>query len=58
MALIERKTRVIDGIAPGAIPFDELLAEGRPTVLKGLVRDWPMARAGSPRQAADYLKTF
>jgi len=58
MTLIAGKTRVIEGVAPGAIPFDDLLADGRPAILRGLVRDWPMARAGTPRQAADYLKTF
>jgi hypothetical protein len=58
MAQIARKTPVIEGVAPDAVPYDELMAAGRPAVIKGLVRDWPLARAGSPRQAADYLKAF
>lgn len=34
------------------------MAAGQPVVIKGLVRDWPLARAGSPGKAADYLKSF
>lgn len=58
MAQIDRKTPVIDGVAPDAVPYDELMAAGRPAVIKGLVRDWPLARLSSPGQAAEYLKTF
>jgi hypothetical protein len=58
MAQIARKTPVIEGVAPGSVPYDELMAAGRPAVLKGLVRDWPLARRGSPARAADYLKSF
>jgi len=58
MAQIERKTRVIEGIAPDAVPYDELLATERPFVLKGLVKDWPLARKGSAGEAVEYLKTF
>ncbi|WP_010184977.1 cupin-like domain-containing protein [Sphingomonas sp. PAMC 26605] len=37
-----------------------LIAEQRPVVLRGLVRDWPIVRAGlaGPSAAAAYLKTF
>lgn len=58
MSQIVRKTRVIEGIEPDAVPYDELLAAEQPTVIKGLVRDWPLVRAGSPGQAATYLKSF
>ena len=58
MTQITRKTRVIECVAPDAVPYDELMAAERPAVIKGLVRDWPLARAGSPREAADYLKSF
>jgi hypothetical protein len=58
MAHIARKTRVIDGIARDAVPYDELMAAGQPVILKGLVSDWPLARTGSPIDAADYLKSF
>jgi hypothetical protein len=58
MAQIARKTTVIEGVAPGSVPYDELMAAARPAVIKGLVRDWPLARTGSPTRAADYLKSF
>lgn len=43
--------RVLEGIAPDAIPFDRLMAEQTPTLLKGIAADWPLIRAG--RQSAD-----
>lgn len=58
MAQIARKTPVIEGVAPDSVPYDELMGAGQPAVIKGLVREWPLARAGSPRQVADYLKSF
>jgi hypothetical protein len=58
MAQTLRKTRVIEGIAPDAIPWDELMAAERPAILRGVARDWPLARTGSPAEAAEYLKTF
>jgi hypothetical protein len=58
MAQITRKTTVIEGVAPEAVPYDELMGAGQPAVIRGLVREWPLARAGSPKQAADYLKSF
>lgn len=53
-----QKIREIHGIAPDAIPYDDLMATGQPAILKGVVRDWPLARASSPQQAAEYLKSF
>jgi hypothetical protein len=58
MAGIERKTRMIEGIAPEAVPYEELIAAEKPVILKGLVRGWPLAQTGSPDEAAAYLKTF
>ncbi len=55
---ISRKTHVIEGVKLDAVPYDELLDAERPTILKGLVRDWPLVRTGSPEQAAEYLKSF
>jgi Cupin-like domain len=52
------KARMIEGIAPDAVPYDELMATGRPAIIKGLARDWPLARTGSPAAAADYLHSF
>jgi hypothetical protein len=42
------------------VPFDQLMAEQRPTVLKGLACDWPLVREGltSPAAAMTYLKGF
>lgn len=56
MAPIARKTRVVEGITPDAVPWDDLLAEETPTILKGLVADWPIVGTGSPAAAADYLR--
>jgi hypothetical protein len=58
MAGIERKTRMIEGIAPEAVPYEELIAAEKPVILKGLVRGWPLAQTGSPDAAAAYLKSF
>lgn len=55
---IPRKIRVIEGVAPDAMPFDELMAEQQPAVFKGIVRSWPLARKTSPADAAAYLKSF
>ena len=58
MTQIARKTRVIEGIEPGAIPYDELMADEQPVILKGLVRDWPLVKTASSTDAANYLKSF
>ena len=58
MTAIAGRTRVIEGLAPDAVPYDELLAGEQPVILKGLVRDWPLARTASPGEAAEYLKSF
>src|SRR5262245_55646853 len=53
-----RKIRIVEGIAPDAIPYDELMAGQQPVLMKGLVRDWPLARTRTPHEAAAYLKSF
>ena len=60
MAAIERRTRVIEGLAPDAIPYAELMAGDRPAILKGVARDWPLVRLGleAPQAAIDALKGF
>jgi hypothetical protein len=60
MAEIARKTRVIEGVAPDAIPYDALMSAEQPAILKGVVRDWPLARAGreGPGAAMAHLKSF
>ena len=53
-----QKTRVIDGVAPDAVPYDELVAAEQPVIIRGLVRDWPLVRIASAGQAAAYIKSF
>lgn len=57
---VTRKTRVIEGIAPDAIPYDALMAAQQPVILKGVARAWPLVRAGleSSEHAMAYLKSF
>lgn len=56
----ERRTEVITGIAPDAIPYAELMAAQRPAILKGVLRQLPLVQAGlrAPDEAARYLKSF
>jgi hypothetical protein len=44
----------------GTLPLAELVAAGRPAILRGFVRDWPLVQAGleSPAAAMAYLKRF
>ena len=55
-----RRTRDLGEIAPEAIPFDALIADDRPAILRGVTRDWPLVRAGreSAEAAIAYLKRF
>jgi hypothetical protein len=47
----QNKVKVLEGITPDCIPFDELFAQEQPVILKGLVKDWPLVKAGY--QSAD-----
>ena len=60
MSIEAPAVKAISGVSPEAIPFDELIAQQQPVVLKGLAADWPLVAHGreGPRQAADYLKQF
>jgi hypothetical protein len=60
MAAAAKPVQRFGGIAPDAIPFDDLLAGGRPAILEGIARDWPIVERGaqSPRAAIDYLAGF
>jgi len=42
----------------GRIPLAELLAEGVPTLMRGIAADWPLARSRSAGDAAAHLKRF
>jgi hypothetical protein len=52
--------RVIEGVRSDSLPLEELLAGGEPAVLPGLVKDWPLVKAGlqSDVAAMDYLRSF
>ncbi len=54
------RVRELSGIAPDAIPFDRLMAEQQPTILKDIASDWPLAAAGrrGPTAAMDYILSF
>lgn len=53
-----RPTRVLEGLRPGHVPWESLVEAGQPVILRGLVRDWPLARAGRPEQSVAYLEQF
>ena len=52
--------RIIEGCSADALPLDELLAEGRPVLLKGIASDWGLVKAGahSTQEAMAYLQGF
>ena len=60
MNAVVGKTRVLEGCSPEALPLAELLTGGVPVVLKGLVKDWGLAKAGrkSDADAMAYLSSF
>jgi hypothetical protein len=57
---ITRRTQMIEGVAPDAIPYTDLMAAQRPAILKGVARDWPLVQQGlnSPEAAMAYLEGF
>jgi hypothetical protein len=59
MLAIARKIPELTGVDPRALPDDVLLAT-QPVVLKGLVADWPLVRAGleSNQSAVAYIRKF
>jgi hypothetical protein len=60
MREIQRKTRAIEGLDPDRIPYAELLERQEPAILKGVARNWEIARRGEQSDAAaiDYLTSF
>lgn len=54
------QARVLRDCRPDGLPLDDLLTTGVPSVLAGLVRDWPIVRAGlsSDDEAMNYLRAF
>jgi hypothetical protein len=59
MLAISTKVRELTGVDPRALP-DDILQSTEPLVLKGLVADWPIVRAGlqSDRSAIAYIRRF
>ncbi len=43
---LANKVRVLEGITPQTIPYDELFLLEQPVILKNLVQDWPLVKAG------------
>ena len=46
MLQVAGKIRVLEGYRPETLPLQELLSGGEPAVLKGLVDEWALVRAG------------
>jgi hypothetical protein len=57
-AAVTRRTRVVEHVAADAIALTELIEAGRPVILRGAARDWPLVQAGlrSPAEAAASLR--
>ena len=55
-----RKTKIIEGIAPDQIPFDDLFDRMQPIIFKKMASQWPIVAAGkqSTEAAMDYLQRF
>ncbi len=60
MLQIERKTKILEGVSPDAIPYADLLRSDEPAILKGVVKEWPLVQSGkeSPGTAMRYLLSF
>jgi hypothetical protein len=60
MADALKAAKEVTGLEPAAIPYSELLAENRPIILKGVVREWEIVRRGrqSAQSVIDYLCGF
>jgi hypothetical protein len=57
---IARRTHVIEGADAATLPVADLIAEGRPVILRGLARHLPLVEAGveGPGPAIAWLKQF
>jgi hypothetical protein len=60
MPAITRRTRVIEGADARSLPVADLIADGRPAILRGIARDVPLVAAGleGPQSAIGWLKQF
>lgn len=59
MLNIEKKVKVVLGCKPNEIP-ESVLTSHEPLILKGLVADWPIVKAGlkSNAEASHYIRQF
>lgn len=59
MLRITTPTKIRTGCNPNELP-DDVLASSEPVILRGLVSDWPLVRAGleSDLSAGEYLRPF
>ncbi|HCX09332.1 MAG TPA: cupin, partial [Hyphomonas sp.] len=57
---IQRKTKELAGISPDAIPYDQLMRDQQPVILKGVARQWPLVQKGlqSLDAAMDHIASF
>ena len=57
MVDVAGKIREIEVSQPGQLPLADLLASGRPAVLRGVAREWPLVCKGlqSGEEARRYL---
>ena len=46
MTDLAKNIRVLEGVQPDKIPFDELFEANEPVILRGLVSDWSLVKAG------------
>ena len=60
MSLVNKSVKIIEGVTPDSIPFEELMQAGEPVLLKGLAGQWPLVSRGRQSAAAaiDYLGGF
>ncbi len=59
MSDLNSQVRVLEGVQPDQIPFDELFAANQPVILRGLVSGWGLVQAGreSPEHAMEVLQS-
>ena len=59
MSRLKNQVRVLEGVGPDQIPFDELFEANEPVILRGLASDWGLVQAGkvSPDTAMETLQS-
>ena len=58
MTNLGKKVSVLEGVQPDKIPFDTLFEANEPVILRGLVSNWSLVKAGkvSPDNAMSLLR--